>query len=774
MKLSKVIKVDEEKCINCHRCIAVCPVKYCNDGSGSHLNIIEDLCIGCGECIEGCPHNARIIIDDFDEALTALKRKEKIVAVIAPAIAAVFPETYLNFNGWLKSLGVEAIFDVSFGAELTIKSYLEHVKKNNPKTVISQPCPAIVTYIEIYKPGLIKYLAPADSPMMHTMRMIKKYYDKFSNYKMIVISPCIAKKREFEEVGIGNYNVTMKHIEEYIKANNIRLSSFAKVDFDNIPAERAVVFSTPGGLLKTAEREFPGISNVSRKIEGPKTIYHYLNHLEENIAKGNAPLIVDCLNCELGCNGGTGTVRGKSQDELEMNIERRNTSMKETYKKKSKLKSAYFGKKILKKSINKFWQDGLYDRKYVNLFSQNYQNRIKEPSKEKLNEIFGEMLKSCDADKLNCQSCGYTSCEGMAVAIYNGMNKRENCHHYVNKHLSMSVNTMLNEIGKLSQGDLNIRLEKKQNDLIGKLFDEFNASIHHIKEMIIAVGESISSTASAAAQISSSTEEMAAGSSEQNMQTQKITSSIVDMSKTIQNTTKNTHIAAEKAKNAGLKAREGGEVIKSTIAGMDNISKVVSISAEKVFALGMNGDKIGEIVQVIDDIADQTNLLALNAAIEAARAGEQGRGFAVVADEVRKLAEKTTKATKEIAMMIKQIQSDTKEAVQSMKEGTNKVEEGKRLVDTAGKVLNEIINETNSVNEIIVSVASTSEEQSATSEEMSRDVETINNITQESTMGIHQIARASEELNRLTGDLHGLVSKFKIDSNLKSDKLMLN
>src|ERR1035437_3854238 len=280
MKLSKIIEVDKEQCVNCHRCIAVCPVKFCNDGSGEYVKLNENLCIGCGECLDACSHNARLIIDDFEFAIKALQNRERIVAIVAPAIAAVFPGQYLKFNGWLKSLGVAAIFDVSFGAELTIKSYLEHIKVNKPKAVISQPCPAIVTFIEIYHPELLSYLAPADSPMMHTIKLVKEFYPQYSSYNTILISPCAAKKREFDEVGLGDYNVTMKKLAEHISKNNINLSSYSEVPFDNDPAERAVLFSTPGGLLRTALRENPDVMSISRKIEGPKTIYHYLSHLE--------------------------------------------------------------------------------------------------------------------------------------------------------------------------------------------------------------------------------------------------------------------------------------------------------------------------------------------------------------------------------------------------------------------------------------------------------------------------------------------------------------
>ena len=132
-ELKPVIFVDKDKCVNCHRCIAVCPSKFCNDGSGDYVKINHELCLGCGACIEACKHGARYGIDDTDSFFSALKNRESVVAIVAPAVAAHFRGKDLELNGWLKSIGVKAVFDVGFGAELTTKSYVEHIKKNNPK-----------------------------------------------------------------------------------------------------------------------------------------------------------------------------------------------------------------------------------------------------------------------------------------------------------------------------------------------------------------------------------------------------------------------------------------------------------------------------------------------------------------------------------------------------------------------------------------------------------------------------------------------------------------
>lgn len=425
MNIPPVITVDSKKCTNCHACITACPVKFCNDGSGDHVKINENLCIGCGNCIEACTHNARSGIDDFEKFIKDIE-EYKFTAIAAPAVAANFPGSYLKINGWLKSLGIDSIFDVSFGAELTVKSYLEYAKNSAPEVIIAQPCPAIVTYCQIYQPELLKYLAPADSPMLHTVKMIENYYKKYKDHKIAVISPCYAKKREFFETGYGEkvYNITYKSIKSYLENNNIDINTFPDVDFSNPPAERAVLFSTPGGLMRTAERDMPGLISSTRKIEGVHTIYNYLKDLPHSINNKTNPLLIDCLNCEMGCNGGPGTLnQGKSIDEIESRVEKRNREMMKKYK-SSKIRKT---SKKVNKIIKKYWDKDLYFRNYKNLKNL---NNISIPNDDELNEVYKLMHKYSDQDVYNCSSCGYGNCRDMAIAIFNGLNKPENCHHY--------------------------------------------------------------------------------------------------------------------------------------------------------------------------------------------------------------------------------------------------------------------------------------------------------------------------------------------------------
>ncbi len=376
---------------------------------------------------------------------------------------------------------------------------------------------------------------------------------------------------------------------------------------------------------------------------------------------------------------------------------------------------------------------------------------------------FNKMAKNIESTKQTLKN----EKDSISQKVENAITDSENQKRY----LSQSIDKILNEMNKFAEGDLSVQMDVQTEDEIGKLYKGFNIAVANTHKIIFSVFEAVQATASASNEISASTEEMAAGAQEQTSQTAEVASAIEEMTKTIMETTKNSASASETAKNSGAIAKEGGKVVAETIQGMIRIADVVNKSAETVKTLGKSSDQIGEIIQVIDDIADQTNLLALNAAIEAARAGEQGRGFAVVADEVRKLAERTTKATKEIASMIKQIQKDTKGAVASMEEGTKEVENGKHLADKAGESLKQIIKGAEEVVDMSTQVAAASEEQSSAAEQISKNVEAISYVTQERASGIQQIARASEDLNRLTVNLQDLISRFKIEESKSVNQL---
>jgi methyl-accepting chemotaxis protein len=317
-------------------------------------------------------------------------------------------------------------------------------------------------------------------------------------------------------------------------------------------------------------------------------------------------------------------------------------------------------------------------------------------------------------------------------------------------------------IATIDNADLTMTLDNGRADEIGQLqrsFDKFTASI---RETLLEVTGASTSVASASAEISAATEEMAAAASEQSSQVNEVASSVEEMAKSTIENARSAQSAAAIAEEARSVAEKGGEVMGQTISGMRRMAEVVNSSGDAVLQLGSASERIGEIVAVIEEIADQTNLLALNAAIEAARAGEQGRGFAVVADEVRKLAERTARATKEIAGMIKEIQTTTADAVRAMKSGRGEVEKGILLAEQAGQSLSGIVSEAQKVTSVVTQIAAGSTEQSRAGELIAKNVDGINSAIQENSRAAHQMAQTATDLSGLTQRLQEVVLRFRL------------
>lgn len=317
----------------------------------------------------------------------------------------------------------------------------------------------------------------------------------------------------------------------------------------------------------------------------------------------------------------------------------------------------------------------------------------------------------------------------------------------------------------IAGGDMTNKIDAslvERGDEIGQLMKSLGGMSENLKGVIGNISQASNQIASASEELSSTAEQMSRGMQQQTSQTSQIASAMEEMSATVLEVAKNSQSASSSANEASSTAQKGGEVVSRTISGMMSIAATVEQSAKTIGELGKSSDQIGEIVAVIDDIADQTNLLALNAAIEAARAGEQGRGFAVVADEVRKLAERTTKATKEIAQMIKNIQKETGTAVSAMEAGTKEVKEGVTLANQAGESLVMIVDAVNKVNDMIRQIATAAEQQSTAAEEISKSIEEIASVTKETSQGSNQTATASHELSRMATELQGTVGQFKI------------
>jgi len=661
------------------------------DGSGEKLTINNNLCIGCGNCIVVCPHNARYLIDDTQRFIDDAKQRKKMVAVVAPAIASVFPEKYLNINGWLKSLGIEVFFDVSFGAELTVVSYLDYIKNNKPRSVIAQPCPAIVSFIEIYHPELIPYLAPADSPMLHTVKMIRQYYPRYNDYKIAMISPCIAKKREFDETKMVDYNITMHALKNYLKERNIDLSSYPQVEYEGPLAERAVGFSTPGGLLDTAERFIPGIRRNTYKSEGVHNIYPYLDEMSQLLDTDvELPLLIDCLNCEKGCNGGPGTGNsGVPTAILENPIRKRMHQLEGKLTRKTS-SSAY---KKYHKTLDKYWKKNLYNRSYVDLSGNNF---IKTPNEAELDEVYRSLKKFSKEDRYDCTACGYGNCKTMATAIFNKLNKQENCSYYILARLHEEM-----KVEKLVQ-------------LLTENINSANELIYGINTIVHDLSKSIDTQSSAVEESSRKTEIM--------VNSLKDTSS---MSRSKQ------EAIIELIKNAEL----GKKSMRETIQSVQGISQSV--------------DGIASAIKIISAIAANTNLLSMNAAIEAAHAGDAGMGFAVVANEIRRLSESTRENSRNISQTLKNIIDGI--AVTS-----------KQSSDTDARIT-EMSEEINDFAETMTSLINTFNELSTESSEITIALDSLKVQSNEVKSVYAKMLSMTEKLSNSIKELSDIAQKKKTD-----------
>ena len=313
---------------------------------------------------------------------------------------------------------------------------------------------------------------------------------------------------------------------------------------------------------------------------------------------------------------------------------------------------------------------------------------------------------------------------------------------------------------KIAQRDLTVAvLPRSDRDQLGQ---SFSSMVENLSGVIRQLSDNARELSSAGAEISSTSEEMAKGVSAQSQRIDEISTTIEEMTATIMQSSTNAKEASSASQTASDTADSGGETVRATISGMQAIADVTRKSSQSIAELASSADEIGRIVSVIDDIADQTNLLALNAAIEAARAGEQGRGFAVVADEVRKLAERTSTATAEIGQMIRGIQARTEEAVNSAEAGVQEIDKGRELADKAGNSLTEIVTVSQRVKEMIVQIAAASAEQSTAAEQMSQAIQQIASTTKQTSEGATQSAAAAEELNRQAESLEKIVAQFQL------------
>ncbi|MBJ6724625.1 methyl-accepting chemotaxis protein [Geomesophilobacter sediminis] len=329
--------------------------------------------------------------------------------------------------------------------------------------------------------------------------------------------------------------------------------------------------------------------------------------------------------------------------------------------------------------------------------------------------------------------------------------------------ISKALQEVFNTMARIADGDLTARSSIRSKDEMGMLGNEMNLMAEKLTGIIRRLSDNSQSVSSAAEEMNSTAEQMAASTEELAAQASTIATACEEMSATSSDIARNCHSAANDSSRANEAAVVGTQVVEETVSVMGRISTRVRSTAQTVESLGSRSDQIGEIIGTIEDIADQTNLLALNAAIEAARAGEQGRGFAVVADEVRALAERTTRATREIGEMIKSIQSETRNAVVAMEEGVREVERGTEEASRSGDALRHILEQIANVTSQINQIAVAAEEQTAVTVEINNNIQQITEVANLSSRSSHEEAAAASQLARLSDELKSMVEQFRYE-----------
>ena len=595
-----------DNCVGCNKCISVCScvgatVAHQTEDGRNIINIDGNKCIACGACFDACEHNAREFVDDTEEFFAALKRGEKISILLAPAFLANYPNEYGSILGGLKKLGVNRIISISFGADITTWAYLNYVQKNNFIGGISQPCPAVVGYIERYNPELLPKLFPVQSPMMCGAIYARKHMG--INDKLAFISPCIAKKMEMESVrgkGLISYNVTFDHLMRYVKEHGITGPSVK----DEIEYGLGSVYPTPGGLKENVFW-FLGEDALVRQMEGEKHMYHYLEQNKENIAKGKYPyLFVDALNCSAGCLYGTAVEPSKAETEdamiAMMNIrqESKNNKAMNTWSRK------LTPKQRLKKLNKQFAKLNLED--YLCTYTDRSAGcKIEQPSQKELDAIYNSMEKTTpESRKINCSCCGYDTCHDMAVAIHNGFNHKENCIHYLKAEVELEKQHALSLADQVQE-------EKDviagQRELIVKTVADIDEEFSIIYKSVVDLAEGNNNSASECTDISGRMADIRNFCEQLDSALQQINEYIKELT---QNNAEVVSIASQTnllALNASIEAARAGEAGRGFAVVADEINQLASSSRDTASKSGETQDKIVSAITVI--LADTEKLL---------------------------------------------------------------------------------------------------------------------------------------------------------------------
>ena len=412
--------ITKDSCVGCNLCILSCPcdeanVAYTKDGLNK-VSVDASKCITCGECLRVCTHEARDYVDDTDRFFEKLKEGENISLIVAPALRCNVPN-WPGLLGYLKTLGVNMIYDASYGADICTWGYLRYIAENNAQGVISQPCPTIVNYIEHYIPESLARLAPIHSPAMCTAIFMKKYKNIPGSYAFL--SPCVAKGDEFDDpntYGLVEYNVTFNKLLEYLDKNGIDYRKNSPAEYDSPPHSLGAVYSNPGGLKTNVGSYVQG--EWIFKIEGLNRIKSFLHEYVNKRSDG--PFLVDILSCGGGCNSGSGACLTQ---QMEYDID------KAMHKVQREIEAN-------KDDLAVSPDFDLFDKQLrLDDFRRQYTPKKIMPifvDRHEMECAFAALNKPTHEFRVtDCRACGFSTCQEMAVAIAKGINHADNCVDYL-------------------------------------------------------------------------------------------------------------------------------------------------------------------------------------------------------------------------------------------------------------------------------------------------------------------------------------------------------
>ena len=350
---------------------------------------------------------------------------------------------------------------------------------------------------------------------------------------------------------------------------------------------------------------------------------------------------------------------------------------------------------------------------------------------------------------------------GLLYTVNREQRKRLSSTQELNQRNQEAILRLLDEMGSLAEGDLTVKATVSE-DITGAIADSINFAVEALRSLVSTINETAVQVAAAAQETQATAMHLAEAAEHQAQQITSASAQIHDIASSIDQVSRNSAESADVAQRSVQIAAKGADVVRQTIQGMDNIRDQIQETSKRIKRLGESSQEIGSIVELINDIAEQTNILALNAAIQAASAGEAGRGFAVVADEVQRLAERASNATKRIEALVQTIQSDTNEAVSSMEQTTAEVVAGARLAEDAGLALGEIETVSNDLSNLIQNISTAARQQSVAATNITTTMSVIQEITSQTSLGAHQTAESIGNLAQLAADLRRSVADFKL------------